>query len=174
MNMLQILGASRASHDGPVEMLLACHERIRSFTSLAAGLASNQPASEADVADVARRVHRYHAVALPLHQADEELSIAPRLESSALAEPLAAMKREHVELDQVLAGLLPLWEQLAGEPGRRGELSPRMSREVSRMQALWSRHLAAEEKLIFPALGRLPDLSRIVEEMRARRVPSAR
>lgn len=170
--MLQILGASRASHEGPVELLLACHGRIRSFTELAARLASNEPAPEAEVADAARRVHRYHVVALPLHQADEEISIAPRLEGGALAEPLAAMKREHVELDQILAGLLPLWEQLAKEPGRRGELSPRLSREVARMQALWSRHLAAEEELIFPALGRLPDLARIAEEMRARRVSS--
>ena len=173
MTTLQILGASPAGHEGPVALLLACHGRIRSFTALAAGLASSQPAPDAEVAAAARRVHRYHAVALPLHQADEELSIAPRLTDSALAGPLAAMKREHIELDEVLAALLPLWERLAAEPGRRAELSPVLSREVSRMQALWSRHLAAEEELIFPALGRLPDLARVLEEMRARRAPSA-
>lgn len=172
--MLQILGSSPAGHEGPVELLLACHGRIRSFTSLAARLASDEAAADADIAEAARRVHRYHAVALPLHQADEELSIAPRLEGGSLSGPLAAMKKEHLELDLVLAGLLPLWEQLGAEPGRRGELSPRMSQEVARMQALWTRHLAAEEELIFPALGRLPDLARIVEEMRARRVPSGR
>jgi hypothetical protein len=172
--MLQILGASRTNHEGPAELLLSCHGRIRSFTALAARLASSEPASEAVVADVARRVHRYHAIALPLHEADEELSIAPRLESSALSGALTVMKKEHLELDHVLAGLLPLWEQLAAEPGRRGELSPRMSREVARMEALWSCHLAAEEDLIFPALRHLPDRGGILDEMRARRLTSAR
>ena len=79
--MLKILNASGPSPTdaGPAELLLACHGRIRWFTALAARLASAEPASEASVADAALRVHRYHAVALPLHQADEELSIARQL-----------------------------------------------------------------------------------------------
>ena len=74
MSMLQILGASQASTaaEGPLELLLGCHQRIRNFTQLASRVASGEPASDADVADAARRVHRYHAIALPLHQADEE------------------------------------------------------------------------------------------------------
>ena len=95
--MLQILGASRdhGSSEDPVELLLGCHARIRTFTALAARLSSAEPAPEADVAEAARRVRRYHAVALPLHEMDEELSIAPRLQRGApaeLGEALAAMK----------------------------------------------------------------------------------
>jgi len=79
--MLQILGAS--THDpatgGPADLLLACHVCIRAFTALAGRLASADPAPDAEVAAAAQRVHRYHFVALPLHQEDEERSIAPRL-----------------------------------------------------------------------------------------------
>jgi len=114
--MLQI--GTRRNDDGPAGLVLACHQRIRSFTALAVGLAGSAPAPDAEVAEAARRVHRYHAVALPLHQADEELSLAPRLEH-AVPEALAAMKREHAELDETLADLLPLWERLAREPGTR-------------------------------------------------------
>lgn len=164
------IGGSPKSGEGPTELLLACHGRIRSFTELAARLASDEPAPDVEVAEAARRVHRYHAVALPLHQADEELSIAPRL-ARAVPEALAAMKREHAELDAVLAGLLPLWERLAAEPGLRRELSAALAREVARMQQLWARHLTAEEEVIFPALRLLAaaDLEQIAREMRARR-----
>jgi hypothetical protein len=68
--MLQILGAS--THDpatgGPADLLLACHVCIRAFTALAGRLASADPAPDAEVAAAAQRVHRYHFVALPLHQ----------------------------------------------------------------------------------------------------------
>ena len=178
--MLKILNASGPSptDSGPAELLLACHGRIRWFTALAARLASAEPASEASVADAALRVHRYHAVALPLHQADEELSIAPRLERGAtpeIVDALARMKREHVQLEEVLSGLLPLWQLLSSEPGRRAEVVPGMAREVGRAQALWAGHLAAEEETIFPALGQslgAGELARITGEMRARRLPS--
>jgi hemerythrin-like domain-containing protein len=177
--MLQILGASKASSpaEGPAELLLGCHQRIRQFTELAVRVASHEPASDADVADAARRVHRYHSVALPLHQADEEQSIAPRLEPLVAPEiryALGGMRRQHVELDETLATLLPLWERLAAEPGMRRQLAGRMASALARMQELWAHHLAVEEDLIFPELTRVLDaaqLATIAEEMRARRLP---
>ena len=177
MTVLRILGTSEATAraEGPVELLLGCHARIREFTALAARVASEEAASDADVADAARRVHRYHAVALPLHQADEEMSIAPRLEPiapPALRHALSEMRRQHVELDETLASLLRLWEQLAVEPGRRSEMAPAMLRGVTRMQGLWAQHLSVEEEVIFPELSRVLDaaqLASIAEEMRARR-----
>ena len=166
------IGTTAKGTEGPVELLLACHARIRSFTELAARLASAEPAPEAEIAEAARRVHRYHAVALPLHQADEEQSIAPRLQRVAgpqVLEALVAMQRQHVALDAVLAGLLPRWERLAAEPGLRGELSAGLARDVARMQALWAEHLGAEEAIIFPALRGLDGLAEVAREMRGRR-----
>ncbi|HEY6908304.1 MAG TPA: hemerythrin domain-containing protein [Myxococcales bacterium] len=177
--MLQILGASKASSpaEGPIELLLGCHQRIRQFTELAVRLASNEPASDADVADAARRVHRYHAVALPLHQADEEASIAARLEPLVAPEvryAIGGMRRQHLELDETLAILLPLWERLAAEPGMRPQLAGRMSAAMTRMQELWAHHLSVEEDLIFPEMARVFDTAQlgiIAGEMRARRLP---
>ena len=177
--MLQILSASFTSPAaaGLAELLLSSHGRIRLFTALAARLASSERASEAYVADVAGRVHRYYAIALPLHHADEELSIAPCLERAAtpeLLDALAKMKREHVALDEVLSGLLPLWQLLADEPGRRCELAPAMARMLARAHGLWTGHLRLEEETILPALRGLDasELARITGEIRARRLPS--
>ncbi|HET7787595.1 MAG TPA: hemerythrin domain-containing protein [Myxococcales bacterium] len=179
MSVLQILGASKASSpsEGPLELLLGCHQRIRTFTELAARVASSEPASDADVADAARRVHRYHAIALPLHQADEEQSIGPRLAPLVAPEiryALGGMRRQHQELDETLATLLPLWERLATEPGRRRQLVARMEKGVARMKELWAHHLSVEEDLIFPEVNRVlnaAQLAAITGEMRARRLP---
>lgn len=179
--MLQIRtrASDRANAEGPAELLLACHQRIRDFTALAARLASAEPAPDDAAADVAARVHRYYAVALPLHQADEEQSIAPRLMPLApepLLEAIDAMKRQHLALDEVAAVLLPLWDAVAREPRRRAELRGKMDREVGRIEVLWTEHLAVEEQLVFPAIVQLLEPSardQIAAEMRARRTPSA-
>ena len=164
--MLQI-GKKPKSAQGPVELLLDCHARIRSFTELAKRLASDEPATPEEVADAARRVHRYHSLALPLHQEDEEASIAPLLRG--VDEAVAAMKQEHAGLHDVLARLLPMWDALAQDPSLRGKLLEPMAQEMSRMEVLWARHLTAEEVLVFPAIRRVPEPERILEEMRARR-----
>jgi hypothetical protein len=168
--MLQI-GSSNHSPEGPAGLLLACHGRIRSFTELAARLAGPEAADDAAIADAAARVHRYHAVALPLHQADEEESIEPRLlraapETSPLLEQ---MRHGHVEIEALVGGLLPRWKRIASTPSLRGELET--GRDVQRLQLLWGAHLALEEERIFPALSRLAadDLAAILGEMRARR-----
>lgn len=164
--MLQI-GKKPRNAEGPVELLLDCHARIRSFTELARRLASEEPAALEEVAETARRVHRYHSVALPLHQEDEESSIAPRLQG--VDEAVAAMKQEHLGLHEVLARLLPMWDALANDPSLRPKLSPAMAQEMARIEVLWARHLTAEEVLVFPAIRRVPEPERILEEMRARR-----
>ena len=60
--MLQI-GTRPRAEEGPVELLLACHARIRSLTELAVRLAGRDPAPDAEVAEAARRVHRLRAPA---------------------------------------------------------------------------------------------------------------
>jgi hypothetical protein len=62
-----------------VDLLLECHERIRSFIGLAGRLANCGPVSDTEVSDAAARVVRYFSESLPLHVADEEESILPRL-----------------------------------------------------------------------------------------------
>ena len=101
--MLIKLGAGRGGPAGGdetlVEVLMACHARIRRFTALAITLAAPATASRpaAEIADGADAVRRYLAVALPLHIADEDASITPRLlaHDPALGPALDRMHAEH-------------------------------------------------------------------------------
>src|SRR5690349_17228873 len=82
----------RERTDEPSDALRACHERIRRFLAMAARLASDEIARDDDVWATAGGVARYFDDALPLHEADEDDSIAPRL--GDLPE-VAAMRAEH-------------------------------------------------------------------------------
>ncbi len=80
-----------------VDLLLECHTRIRSFTTLAARLASTPGLAAAEVAEAAAGVHRYFTQALPLHARDEEESVLPRLRGRdpEVDRELAEMVHEH-------------------------------------------------------------------------------
>src|SRR5574341_1715069 len=96
--MLVGLGTPGARSDA-VDLLLECHQRIRSFLGLALRLGEAWAAEPAEVADAAARVHRYFALALPLHAQDEDQSIAPRLRGRdrAVDHELEIVAREHRE-----------------------------------------------------------------------------
>ena len=162
------LGPKPAADETPAGLVLDCHARIRTFSGLAVTLAT-AAAPDAEVADAAARVHRYFTVALPLHVADEEQSLAPRLRRYA-PDTLAAlddMEREHRAHDALLAGLVAAWAAIGEDPARRAATAE----AAARLRAELERHLAAEERLVVPALAGLPtdEQQAILEEMRARR-----
>ena len=162
------LGGKPPGEETAASLLLDCHARIRSFAELAVRLAQEE-AADAELADAAARVHRYFTQALPLHVADEERSLAPRLRKLAphTAAALETMEREHRAHDQLLARLIPAWDALRSDPRlRRDTLA-----DAVRLRALLEEHLAAEERLVIPALAQLPaeEARAIVAELRARR-----
>jgi iron-sulfur cluster repair protein YtfE (RIC family) len=162
------LGPKPAVDETPAGLVLDCHTRIRTFSGLAVTLAT-AAAPDAELADAAARVHRYFTQALPLHVADEEQSLAPRLRRYApeTMAALADMEREHREHERLLGGLVTAWAAIGDDPGRRTA----SAEAASRLRAELERHLAAEEGLVVPALARLPadEARAILEEMRARR-----
>jgi hemerythrin-like domain-containing protein len=153
--------------------MLDCHARIRHFTSLARTLAHVEQASSDQVADAARSVTRYFAQALPLHVADEEQSIVPRLRGldPALDAALAAMAAEHREHEQPLSELLRLMALLSAHPDELAQHADALAAVSAELAGLIEPHLEAEERVIIPALSRLSDevLTAIRSEMRARR-----
>jgi iron-sulfur cluster repair protein YtfE (RIC family) len=162
------LGARSSAAPDASALLLECHSRIRAFASLAVRLATVE-APEAEIADAAERVRRYFAEALPLHVRDEERSVARRLRRFAVdtAAALDDMEREHRGHAELLAILTPAWASVrAGTGARERTLS-----DATLLKELLEAHLAAEERLVLPALARLPaeQIRAIVEEMRARR-----
>lgn len=163
--------------EGPAELLVACHGRIRSFTRVAGVLASAAAtaALPAEIAEAAGSLERYHRIALPLHEADEDASIRPRLEAASVSDEvkvaLARVHAEHLQMDALVAELLVYWAALAAEPTRLAELSPRLAAPGAALALLWDPHLLREEALIFPAVEALPAETQrlIAAEMRARR-----
>jgi hemerythrin-like domain-containing protein len=170
----QIRPKARDGQDrGPVGLLLDCHERIRTFSGMAERLSTAHDAPAEDVALAARRVRRYFELALPSHEEDEERSIAPRLlaSSGACASALTAMAAEHARAHELLAALEGAWDVLVETPRELAALSARISGPSAELRALFSEHLALEEREIFPLVERLPagERAAIVAEMRARR-----
>src|SRR5512146_1529878 len=163
------------SEENAVDMLLSCHERIRRFTALARKIAECKEASPEQICDAAADVHRYFTIALPLHEADETISIEPRLQASApdseAGHAAREMIRQHGAINAVLRQLLPLWDALCREPEKSPDFSPRLLALTSDFETLWASHLKLEEEFVFPAVDRLSpsEKTEILREMRERR-----
>jgi iron-sulfur cluster repair protein YtfE (RIC family) len=162
------LGQKPPADETPEGLILDCHARIRTFCDLAVKLATEAATDEA-LADAATRVHRYFTQALPLHVADEEQTLAPRLRRFApeTLAALTAMERQHREHEPLLDGLIRAWRGLVADPGPRAASAG----DAARLRAELERHLGDEERLIVPALARLPGEERrsFVDEVRQRR-----
>src|SRR5690606_15926791 len=79
---LMLIELSTHRRDTPrdlVDLLGECHARIRRFVELAHEAAIRMDAPVEQVIQACADVERYFVEALPLHVADEEESIAPRL-----------------------------------------------------------------------------------------------
>jgi hemerythrin-like domain-containing protein len=173
--MLVKLGRKQPPAPGDLAaLLLECHERIRSFVRLARDLAASPTSPAASTREAAARVRRYFVEALPLHVADEEESIAPRLRgrSPELDRALEQMCAEHAEHDAAVGRLVALCGALEVDPGRIGALTDELGAAASHLAELFAAHLEAEERVVIPALGVLlseGEREAVVSELRARR-----
>jgi iron-sulfur cluster repair protein YtfE (RIC family) len=171
--MLQRIAMTAAPADA-VDLLLECHVRIRAFLATARRLGEAGDAEAALVAETARQVHRYFTHALPLHAADEEESILPRLRGREpeLDAALEVMARQHQEHRPPLQVLVSACASLAGDPGRCAQLGPTIAAATTELERHFADHLAREEAVIFPAMRRLLDReadAAITTELRRRR-----
>jgi hemerythrin-like domain-containing protein len=157
-----------------VDALVDCHQRIRDFTSLAVRLAGSHGLAAEEIREAAAGVHRYFAVALPLHARDEEESLLPRLEGreAALDAELAEMMREHAEHGDPTGRVLAACARLEEDPSQLAALAPQLAVAARDLERHFQVHLEREERVIFPAIRRLldaPTRERIQVEMRERR-----
>jgi len=147
-----------------VDSLLTCHRRIRSFLELAARVGRGGDPAE-QVAEACGQIGRYFRDAMPLHVADEEQSILPRLRGRdpAVDQALAAMHEQHSAHEAQLAELL----SAVAEPASRA----RIAAAAAALAEALAPHLELEEAVLFPAIRRLDEreLAAIAAEVRARR-----
>jgi hemerythrin-like domain-containing protein len=115
-----------------------------------------------------------YQVALPLHEADENESIYPRLHrklpSGYLAAANESMVQQHTAIDALVAELLPMWQAIAENPEAQKRVSDELRDRVKQLQQLWNTHLRLEEQDVVPAMRAFlseQDLRAIQAEMRA-------
>src|SRR5438128_4150271 len=160
-----------ATFNEPLEMLCACHDRMRQQLATLERLCRHLPVNGADAEaqKAARNIMKYFDTAAPNHHADEEESLFPRLaaangQARSLIEALSA---EHHTLDALWDHLRP---DLAGiAAGRRSVLTPDL---VRRIREAYTAHIEREEGELLPLAAQYFDaatLKMIGAEMAARR-----
>jgi iron-sulfur cluster repair protein YtfE (RIC family) len=167
------IGPSKDSSD-IVDMLLACHERIRAFVSSARRIADATEASAEEIQDAAAAVLRYFSEALPLHVADEEESVIPRLhgKNSELDSALETLRQEHHDHEPQLQELLRLCSILKASPERLPETRESLRRVAAGLESAFLAHLQEEESRVIPAIRSfltVDDCDAMLAEFRARR-----
>ena len=180
--MLNQITPARTANQPPedaVDLLLGCHQRIRHFTGVAVKLAHSQGATSDEIRRAAAGVQRYFSVSLPLHEADEEDTLRPRLDAVAderVCHALLAMHDQHETIDELIERLLPLLTMVEGNPGTLAAAGAEMCSITKVLDEVFRSHLQLEEEVIFPAIrDRMPESARgeMLAEMQTRRQQGA-
>ncbi len=168
---------SQPKTEDAVDLLIGCHQRIRHFTAVTVKLAHAQGATPEEVVQAAAAAHRYYTVSLPLHEADEEETVRPRLDvvgDEKLRHALLAMTDQHLAIDELLDRLLPLLVMVRNNPQTIHAAGSEMCSITKALDEMFRAHLQMEEETIFPAIRTaLPEDERadMLREMQARRQP---
>lgn len=156
---LSLLGPAAPSFDEPLEMLDACHGRIKAQLATLRRLVAHLPRHGADKAaqEAARGVVRYFSVAAPHHHEDEEIDLLPallataagadRLEAEAL---VARILADHQRMDPLRDAALAVLEKIAA-----GEGVELPAAQVETLATLYLGHIEMETRELFPLAKRL-------------------
>ncbi len=170
--MLVPLGKRQSTED-VVELLLECHERIRKFLKMARDLAHAENPNSDEVRNVAAQIARYFGEALPLHVADEQEQILPRIASWSpdIDRALAAMTDDHAAHVAWVDRLTAICNSLVRQPGELPRVRAELRQIADHLSADMGRHLELEERVVFPALRRLSadQKTELLDSMRERR-----
>jgi hemerythrin-like domain-containing protein len=155
--MLVQLG-QRNTNEDVVDLLIECHGRMRKFLVLAHRLAGAAGAPQAEIRDLARQIGQYFTDSFPLHRADEDDEIAPRLAGASpdVDRALATMAADHVEHAPMIARLVGLCVAIGDDPRLHAELADDLARVAAELAPPLECHLELEERTIFPHVRRLP------------------
>jgi len=143
-----------ADFDHPLQMLNACHDRIRTQCETLRKLAVHLPVHgcDAEAQRAASNVMRYFDSAGRHHREDEEENLFPFLMAAAqeqnadrLSKLVDQLHREHHELEQAW---LKVRETL--EPIAYGENTPLDELEVGRFCGMYHAHMAIEDVNLIP------------------------
>ena len=181
LNQITPLASSQPKPpEDAVDLLLGCHQRIRHFTGVAVKLAHAQGGVAEEIAQAAAGVHRYYSVSLPLHEADEDHTLQPRLQpvvDEKVRHALLAMSDQHQAIDELLERLLPLLVLVKNNSDILPQVGGEMCSITKALEEIFTAHLQMEEEVIFPAIRQvLPESARaeMLREMQERRKTGTR
>lgn len=168
--------------DEPIGLLSDCHRRVERF--LAQLLAVAEACRGEQLAPREREALatglRYFQQAAPLHTADEEASLFPRLRAAGRSgapcdSVLAALQRLESEHDDADAGHAEV-DELGKRWLSEGTLEPadaaRLVKRLRELRAFYATHIALEDEYLFPMAARVlsaAEIESVGREMAARR-----
>lgn len=155
--MTDFFSPHSAGFDSPIELLEACHEKVRRFAKLAQRIALHIEKSGVDsrAQEAAESVLRYFTLAAPLHHQDEEEDLFPALKN--LSHPTLGKEQieklnstiQELESEHVTLGLL--WSEiekwLKDIVENKQHLAPAC---LDVFAAQYIDHADREEKTIYP------------------------
>lgn len=155
-----------------VEVLLEAHVELRHHLAHADSL--SQASATAMARESAETISDYFEWVLPMHCADEEASLAPRLKGRhpVIDQALAQMERQHHAMLAPVARLRLLCRLISRDVNRLNALRFELAAAADDVRACVGEHQALEESMLFPALKRLlfvDELESITAEMFQRR-----
>ena len=166
--------------EDPLGLLSDCHRRIERFLDVLISVVdqSADGALKPEHREPLEGALRYFRVAAPKHTQDEESSLFPRLrqvEEAAVRDAMAKLDRleaDHDTADRAHARVDALGSQWIRDGTLSCELRDELSRLLADLQELYRRHIAVEDRELFPLAGRVLDsaqLATLGREMAQRR-----
>jgi len=175
---IQIGQKKESDFTDPLGLLSDCHRRIEHFLAVLIKLCGKAQGGslDAEEGELLEKALAYFRDAAPMHTADEEHSLFPRLRASGQSEAALARLAE-LEYEHVLAGRdHEIVDSLGRRWLREGRLAPgdsvQMTQALKRLSEIYSRHIALEDRELFPLADRLlgpEELAAVGREMADRR-----
>ncbi len=171
---------SEHSFDTPIGLLSDCHRRIEKFLDQMIAVAEACRGGELSSShrDALERAMRYFRQAAPLHTADEEVSLFPRLRACGNNEVADIMRlMDRLEQDHVVAAEAHTEiDALADRWLSEGVLDrpdvERLIFELHTLRSMYNGHIKLEDATLFPLAARvLPaeEVAQVGREMAIRR-----
>lgn len=173
---------SRPEHgfDQPLGLLSDCHRRIERFLGIlqtVVAQAGGRPLSDEQRRAVDAALE-YFRTAAPRHTADEEESLFPLLRASddpaarAAMEVVRALEADHAAADATHAAVDSWYRRWIEAGSLAAPEAQELSRALAALRELYQRHIAVEDRELFPLAGRVlsrEQLAQLGEEMAQRR-----
>jgi hemerythrin-like domain-containing protein len=164
----------QSGFDDPFGLLWDCHRRIENFLEALVKAAELGPAQmgDAEYASLDRALNHFRDAAVK-HTADEEESVFPRLrETGHATAPLDALEADHADADALHNELDALGREWLSARTLVADKLERFRAIAEQLRVTYARHIATEDKEVFPLARRVLDraaLESIGREMADRR-----